>query len=52
MPNVGHTIVEATVPADSLAALLDHVRSTAQGRFAFTLSPLTHPDPAPDRHLS
>lgn len=52
MPNVGHTIVEATGPADSLAALLDYVRSTAQGRFAFTLSPLTHPDPAPDRHLS
>lgn len=52
MPNVGHTIIEATGPADSLAALLDHVRSTAHARFAFTLSPLTHPDPAPDRHLS
>lgn len=51
MPNVGHTIVKATGPADSLAALLDHVRSTAQDRFAFTLSPLTHPDPAPDRYL-
>lgn len=52
MPNIGHTIIDATGPADSLAALRDHVRSTAQGRFAFTLSPLTHPDPAPDPYLA
>ena len=48
MPNIGHTTIEATGSPQDLAALAAHVRGTARGSSAFTLSALMHPDPAPD----
>ncbi len=48
MPNIGHTAIEATGSPQDLAALAAHVRRTARGSSAFTLSGLMHPDPAPD----
>ncbi len=48
MPNIGHTTIEATGSPQDLAALAAHVRGTARGSSAFTLSGLMHPDPAPD----
>ena len=48
MPNIGRTTIEATGSPQDLAALAAHVRGTARGSSAFTLSGLMHPDPAPD----
>ncbi len=48
MPNIGRTTIEATGSPQNLTALAAHVRGTARGSSAFTLSGLMHPDPAPD----
>ena len=48
MSNTGHTVIEATGSPQDLTALAAHVRGTARGSAAFTLSGLMHPDPAPD----
>ena len=48
MPNIGHTAIQATGSPQDLAALAAHLRGTARGSSAFTLSGLMHPDPAPD----
>ena len=48
MPNIGHTLIQATGSPQDLAALAAHVRSTARDGSAFTVSALMHPDPAPD----
>ncbi len=49
--NVGHTTIEATGAPQDLAALFGHIRATARGGCAFTLSGLMHPDPAPDQYV-
>ncbi len=51
MANVGHTTIEATGAPQDLAALFGHIRATARGSCAFTLSGLMHPDPAPDQYV-
>ena len=48
MPNIGHTLIKATGTPQHLAALAAHVRSTARGGSAFTLSGLMRAEPAPD----
>jgi len=48
MSNFGHTIIDATGAPKDLAALFTHIRATACDGYAFTLSGLMHPDPAPD----
>jgi len=49
--NVGHTTIEATSAPQDLAALFGHIRATARGGCAFTLSGLMHPDPVPDQYV-
>jgi len=51
MSNVGHTTIEATGAAQDLAALFTHIRATACDGYAFTLSGLMHPDPAPNQYV-
>ncbi len=51
MANVGHTTIEATGAPQDLAALFAHIRVTARGGCAFTLSGLMHPDPAPEQYV-
>jgi len=51
MANVGHTVIEATGAPQDLAALFAHIRATACTSYAFTVSGLLHPDPAPDQYV-